>query len=110
MHVRTSHILLAVPTMLFGLSQMAYARNYRNPEAKAEFRREHPCPSTGKTTGPCKGYVIDHRIPLCQGSKDEPGNMRWQTFDQSILKDRWECKPGWEKRLQECEANGCYAQ
>jgi len=86
----------------------AYSRTPRSAWAKHEFQREHPCPLTGRQTGKCPGYVIDHRIALCVGGKDDPTNMRWQTFDQSILKDRWECRRGWQKKLEEYEANGCF--
>lgn len=76
---------------------------------RREFRHAHPCPSTGHTYGKCPGYIIDHRVALCVGGTDTPDNMRWQTFDQSILKDRWECRAGWQDRLAECEKNGCFA-
>ena len=32
--------------------------------AKHDFQKSHPCPATGKTSGACKGYVIDHVVPL----------------------------------------------
>ncbi len=28
------------------------------------FVREHPCPATGRTSGACPGYVVDHVRPL----------------------------------------------
>jgi len=61
----------------------------RSPEAKAEFKRENPCPANGRTSGPCPGYVIDHIKPLKRGGKDESANMQWQTIDDAKLKDRW---------------------
>jgi len=73
-----------------------------------DFERQHPCPATGRTTGHCTGWIVDHRVALCVGGKDEPDNMRWQTFDKSHLKDKWECKPGWEQHLVDCEMTGCY--
>lgn len=88
---------------------MAHARQTRNHEAIAEFRATHPCPSTGKYTGHCSGWIIDHRVALCVGGSDTADNMRWQTFDKSHLKDKWECRHGWQAKLAECEANGCYA-
>lgn len=71
----------------------------RSHAAKAEFQREHPCPSTGQARGACPGFVIDHRVALCVGGRDEPQNMQWMTVADAKAKDRWECKPGWEKRL-----------
>lgn len=49
----------------------------RSERAKREFRREMPCPATGKFTGPCKGWEIDHTVPLCCGGPDHWRNMRW---------------------------------
>ena len=33
------------------------------------------------------GYVVDHIVPLCAGGADAPGNMQWQTYAQSKVKD-----------------------
>jgi len=62
----------------------------RSPEAKAHFKKAHPCPSTGRSTGPCPGYVIDHINPLKRGGADAPSNMQWQTVEAAKLKDRTE--------------------
>lgn len=86
----------------------AHAKPHRSHAATAAFKRVHPCPSTGKSRGACPGYTIDHRIALCVGGEDDLANMRWQTHEQSLAKDRWECKPGWEQHLAECEASGCF--
>ncbi len=75
------------------------ARIPRDRSEVRAFRAEHPCPSTGKTTGPCNGWTVDHRIALCVGGPDKRENMQWQTMEDGEAKDRWECKPGWEKRL-----------
>jgi hypothetical protein len=52
----------------------------RSKAAKDEFQREHACPSTGQTSGGCKGYVIDHVKPLECGGAEAPSNMQWQTI------------------------------
>lgn len=89
------------------VSGHADARIKRSQSAKVEFKHEHPCPATGERKGPCRGYVIDHRIGLCVGGIDAPENMRWMAVDTAKQKDRWECRPGWEQKLRECEARGC---
>jgi hypothetical protein len=62
----------------------------RSAIAKKFFRQSHPCPSTGKTSGACSGYVIDHTKALKRGGLDEPGNMQWQTVADAKAKGRIE--------------------
>jgi hypothetical protein len=62
----------------------------RSTAAKDAFKREHPCPSTGKSSGSCPGYVIDHVQPLECGGADAPFNMQWQTIADGKAKDRTE--------------------
>lgn len=59
----------------------------RDPSQVREFRRHNPCPSTGRTTGRCSGYVVDHLKPLCAGGPDLPSNMQWQEYRASLVKD-----------------------
>lgn len=66
------------------------ARPTRSAKTKAEFKLEQPCPSTGKSRGPCPGYVVDHVRPLCAGGADLPSNMQWQTVADAKIKDREE--------------------
>lgn len=70
----------------------AEARIKRSQSAKVEFKREHPCPSSGARKGPCKGYVIDHINPLACGGADAPSNMQYQTIAEGKAKDKWERK------------------
>lgn len=65
-------------------------RIHRSAAAKDEFKRSHPCPATGSSSGTCSGYVIDHVTPLKRGGADSPSNMQWQTKDAAKAKDKWE--------------------
>lgn len=77
---------------LCALSSCADASIKRSQSAKVEFKLEHPCPATGESNGPCKGYVIDHIKPLACGGADAPLNMQWQTIAEGKAKDKWERK------------------
>ena len=67
----------------------------RSTAAKDAFKREHPCPSNGRGSGACPGYVIDHVNPLECGGADAPSNMQWQTIADGKAKDKTErlCRP-----------------
>jgi hypothetical protein len=62
----------------------------RSHAAKASFELQHPCPSTGKTTGRCPGYVVDHVQALECGGPDNSSNMQWQTTADAKAKDKTE--------------------
>ena len=68
----------------------------RSAAAKSAFERTNPCPSTGRSSGACKGYIVDHVKPLACGGADAPNNMQWQTVAAAKAKDKVErvgCKP-----------------
>jgi hypothetical protein len=65
-------------------------RVHRSSEARREFQREHPCPSTREKSGACPGYVRDHIVPLACGGADSPTNMQWQTVAEGKAKDKVE--------------------
>lgn len=46
------------------------------------FRTKWPCPATGKKTGACPGWEINHIVPLCCGGADHSSNMVWLTVEQ----------------------------
>ena len=73
-----------------GVQRDSHGRIKRSGAAKSTFKKSHPCPSTGKNSGACPGYVIDHVAPLKRGGKDAPENMQWQTKEAAKLKDRTE--------------------
>ena len=68
----------------------SHSRIKRSREARASFMRQRPCPSTGKTSGSCPGYVVDHVRALECGGADAPSNMQWQTTAAAKAKDRTE--------------------
>jgi hypothetical protein len=73
----------------------ASGRIARNPAVLAQFRRTYPCPSTGQRVGACKGWQLDHVIPLACGGCDSVGNLQWlptamKSAKGTVPKDRWE--------------------
>lgn len=73
-----------------GVHRDAHGKIARDPRQTNAFKKAHPCPSTGKTSGSCPGYVIDHVVPLKRGGADAPSNMQWQTQGAARAKDKWE--------------------
>lgn len=77
-------------TKASGVQRDSHGRIQRSERAKHDFQKSHPCPSTGKTSGGCPGYVVDHVKPLKRGGQDAPSNMQWQTTQAAKDKDRTE--------------------
>lgn len=42
----------------------------RNAHAKASFRKRFPCPSTGRYSGACPGWIVDHIVALKHCGRD----------------------------------------
>jgi len=74
------------------LSEAACPKIKRSQAVLHTFQRTHPCPSTGKISGKCPGYILDHGIPLCLIGKtgDVVENINWQSVVEAKLKDRLE--------------------
>lgn len=68
----------------------------RSAAVLGAFRRAHPCPVTGLSTGACAGWAIDHVIPLACGGCDAVSNLQWLPDGLKsvavIGKDRFERK------------------
>jgi len=73
-----------------GVHRDSHGRIERSAKEKRDFQKSHPCPSTGRASGGCPGYVVDHVTPLKRGGADRPENMQWQTIKQAKEKDRTE--------------------
>jgi len=89
--VPLSRIIVFICSLALAPS-LASASEYRSSTVKHEFQRQHPCPSTRRTTGACPGYVKDHIRALACGGPDSVENMQWQTVAAAKAKDRWERK------------------
>ncbi len=64
----------------------------RSPAIRAEFRKLHPCPATGKKTGACPGWQIDHREALVCGGRDDLANLQWLRTEEHREKTKAEVK------------------
>ncbi len=73
-----------------GCARDGRGRIKRSAAAKRNFEKAHPCPATGKRSGACPGYVVDHIRPLKEGGADAPSNMEWQTEAAAKAKDKIE--------------------
>lgn len=80
--MRTACLMLAV-----ALAGIALAEP-RSAAAKREFRRDHPCPATARTTGACPGWQVDHIQALKCGGPDAAHNMQWLTVEAHKEKTR----------------------
>jgi len=87
-HASTPHV--RQPRASAYVARDSRGRIKRSAEARYEFKPEHPCPSTGRSSGACPGYVIDHVTALKRGGADAPWNMQWQTIQESKAKDKIE--------------------
>lgn len=75
-------------TLHSSVGRDSHGRIKRSAAARDAFKRQQPCPSTGRSSGACRGYIIDHVKPLECGGADAPGNMQWQTTAAAKAKDR----------------------
>lgn len=73
-----------------GVVRSSHGKIKRSRAARSAFMHQHPCPSTGKTSGRCPGYVVDHVQALECGGPDSASNMQWQTVADGKAKDRTE--------------------
>lgn len=65
---------------------------HRSAAVISAFRKTHPCPSTGFTTGACPGWAINHNCPIACGCVDAVWNMSWMRNDVKKIVDGYERK------------------
>ncbi len=83
-------VLLAVSIAGCAAEPEAPAKGQRSRAVRQAFQQQQPCPATGKRSGACPGWVVDHIKPLACGGADAVENMQWQTVEDAKAKDRWE--------------------
>lgn len=100
-------LLLAFVLAAAPVPRDAHGRILRHRGPVHAFMREHPCPGgpDAGSTVRCRGYKVDHVIPLCAGGEDDAANMQWQDRVAAAQKDRLEdalcrrgCRLGTEAR------------
>lgn len=77
-------------------------RQVRGYAAKAEFRKIHECPSTGRHAGACPGWQVDHVIPLASCGCDIVENLQWLKNTIKTCAGT-ECKDRWERKVNKCK-------
>lgn len=65
----------------------------RRADVRAAFKRAHPCPSTGLSTGACPDWYMDHPISLACGGCDAVSNLQW------LPTAMWKAKSLWERKI-----------
>ena len=73
-------------------------KTLRSSQVIAAFKRQWACPSTGKHSGACPGWAIDHVIPLDCGALDVVWNMQWLPNEIKSAKGEFS-KDHFERRI-----------
>ena len=62
------------------------------------FKRIHPCPANGMTTGSCPGWALNHTVPLSCGGCDSVSNLDWMPDEIKSCAQPW-CRDRWERKV-----------
>lgn len=68
----------------------------RSSTVLTAFKKLHPCPVTGKSSGACPGWAINHIVPLANGGCDAVVNLMWLPAEVKSCADDW-CVDRWER-------------
>ena len=90
MAANPARLIALMAIVALSLPGAGLASEHRSRAVARDFREIRPCPSTGRTSGACPGYVRDHIVPLACGGPDAVTNMQWQAIRAARAKDRWE--------------------
>lgn len=60
--------IILIILLSFGLASEAHAKKI--------FKALKACPAMGEYGCKCKGWIIDHIVPLCAGGADHWNNMQ----------------------------------
>lgn len=97
-HPTSAHPLVSLEEQRYCGAPKRDARGeiLRRGDVLRAFRKAHPCPVTGRSSGACPGWSIDHVIPLACGGCDAVSNLQWlpNALKSAALtgKDRFERK------------------
>lgn len=70
----------------------------RSTKVLNAFKKQWACPSTGKHSGPCPGWAINHTIPLACGGRDIVSNLDWMPDEAKSCASDW-CRDRYERRI-----------
>jgi len=70
----------------------------RSSAVLTAFKKIHPCPSTGLTTGACPGWSMNHSIPLACGGCDAVYNLTWLPDQVKSCSSPW-CVDRFERKI-----------
>jgi hypothetical protein len=96
-HHASSHLEILVLLLIGAVlsSPEVLAALSRSAAEVRIFRAEHPCPVTGRRSGACPDWQVDHAVPLCAGGEDKASNMHWLSLEDHRFKtlvDMRECR------------------
>jgi hypothetical protein len=74
------------------LARTANGNIKRSSAEVRKFRKANPCPATGKITGACPGYQVEHTEPLCACGPDKVSNMTWMATAEHKIKTKADVK------------------